>query len=155
VLAPPVIHGLTAAEAAARLSADGPNAVPAPPPRGLVARIGRQLTDPLVALLIVAAVVTTALGDLPDTAVIVLVITVNTLIGVVQEVRADRAIAALDQLAAPAACWPSPSRSPSRSRTPRGHGDSPPPGSWASATRCAAVPGRRWPHSAVRGCGSC
>jgi P-type Ca2+ transporter type 2C len=95
--------GLTARQAAQRLAADGPNAVPAPPPRRLLTRVARQLSDPLVALLMVAAVVTTALGDLPDTAVIVLVVTVNTLIGVVQEIRADRAIAALDQLAAPTA----------------------------------------------------
>jgi Ca2+-transporting ATPase len=96
-------RGLGAAEAAARLAANGPNAVPAPPPRRLAARVGRQLADPLVALLIVAAVVTTALGDLPDTLIIVLVVVVNTLIGVVQEVRADRAIAALDRMAAPTA----------------------------------------------------
>jgi len=96
-------RGLSAREAAERLAAEGPNAVSAPPPRRLLARVGRQLADPLVALLIIAAAVTTALGDLPDTAVIVLVVTVNTLIGVVQEVRADRAIAALDQLAAPTA----------------------------------------------------
>ena len=77
--APPV-RGLSAREAAARLAADGPNAVPAPAPRRLVARVGRQLADPLVALLIAAAIVTTILGDLPDTAVIVLVVIVNTLI---------------------------------------------------------------------------
>jgi len=95
--------GLTGIDAAARLVADGPNTVPAPPPRRLPARIGRQLTDPLVALLLAAAVVTAVLRDVADTAVIVLVVTLNTLIGVVQEVRADRAIAALDQLAAPTA----------------------------------------------------
>jgi P-type Ca2+ transporter type 2C len=96
-------NGLSSHDAAERLTVDGPNAVPAPAPRRLPARVARQLADPLVALLIVAATVTTALGDLPDTAVIVLVITVNTLIGVVQEVRADRAIAALDSMAAPTA----------------------------------------------------
>jgi P-type Ca2+ transporter type 2C len=96
-------RGLTAAEATARLSTDGPNAVETPPRRRLVARVGRQLADPLVALLLAAAVVTTVLRDMPDTAVIVLVITVNTIIGVVQEVRADRAISALDRLAAPTA----------------------------------------------------
>ena len=96
-------HGLTSGEASARLAADGPNAVTAPPPRRLPARVGRQLADPLVALLIVSAVVTSILRDLPDTAVIVLVVIVNTLIGVIQEVRADRAIAALDRLAAPTA----------------------------------------------------
>ena len=95
--------GLTSAEAADRLAADGPNTVAPPRPRRLAGRIGGQLADPLVALLIAAAVVTTVLRDLPDTAVIVLVVVVNTVIGVIQEVRADQAIAALDQLAAPTA----------------------------------------------------
>lgn len=95
--------GLSSAEAAARLNADGPNSATAPPRRHLATRILRQLTDPLVALLLAAAVVTTVLRDYPDTAVIVLVVLVNTAIGVVQEVRADRAIAALDRLAAPTA----------------------------------------------------
>nr|WP_308129420.1 cation-transporting P-type ATPase [Actinoplanes polyasparticus] len=95
--------GLTTAEATERLVTDGPNMVAPPAPRRLAGRIGRQLADPLVALLLAAAVVTTILGDVPDTAVIVLVVTINTLIGVLQEIRADAAIAALDRLAAPTA----------------------------------------------------
>ncbi|GIJ79360.1 Ca2+-transporting ATPase [Micromonospora phaseoli] len=95
--------GLSSTEAAHRLRVDGPNATAPPPRRHLATRVLRQLTDPLVALLLAAAVVTTALRDYPDTAVILLVVAVNTAIGVVQEVRADRAIAALDQLAAPTA----------------------------------------------------
>jgi P-type Ca2+ transporter type 2C len=95
--------GLSTAEATQRLAADGLNTVAAPAPRRLAGRIGRQLADPLVALLLAAAVVTTVLGDIPDTAVILLVVTLNTLIGVLQEIRADSAIAALDQLAAPTA----------------------------------------------------
>ncbi|MBM2616367.1 cation-transporting P-type ATPase [Actinoplanes sp. LDG1-06] len=95
--------GLTTAEAQRRLAQDGPNTVAAPRPRRLAGRIGHQLADPLVALLLAASVVTSLLGDLPDTAVILLVVVVNTVIGVVQEVRADAAIAALDRLAAPTA----------------------------------------------------
>jgi Ca2+-transporting ATPase len=97
------MNGLSSPQAAARLAADGPNVVAAPPRRRLIGRIGHQLADPLVALLLVAAVVTAVLRDLPDTAVILLVVIVNTVIGVVQEVRADSAIAALDELAAPTA----------------------------------------------------
>jgi P-type Ca2+ transporter type 2C len=95
--------GLTSGQAAARLAADGPNTVAAPPRRRLATRVARQLTDPLVALLLAAAVVTTALGDYPDTIIIALVVVLNTAIGVAQEVRADQAIAALDRLAAPTA----------------------------------------------------
>ncbi|HEU4425987.1 MAG TPA: HAD-IC family P-type ATPase, partial [Pilimelia sp.] len=95
--------GLTAAEAVNRLRTDGPNTVAAPRRQHLSGRILRQLTDPLVALLLAAAVVTTALRDYPDTLVIALVVLVNTAIGVAQEVRADSAIAALDRLAAPTA----------------------------------------------------
>jgi len=97
------VPGLTVEAAADRLRADGPNSVAAPPRRHVAARVLHQLTDPLVALLIAAAVVTTALGDYPDTAVILLVVVVNTVIGVSQEVRADAAIAALDRMTAPTA----------------------------------------------------
>ncbi|WP_213455430.1 cation-translocating P-type ATPase [Rhizomonospora bruguierae] len=95
--------GLSGVEAARRLAADGPNATARPRPRRLAGRVLRQFTDPLVALLLAAGAVTAALGDRPNTAVILLVVVVNTVIGVAQEVRADRAIAALDTLAAPTA----------------------------------------------------
>jgi Ca2+-transporting ATPase len=95
--------GLTSTEAARLRQANGPNTVATPRPQNLAHRVLRQLTDPLVALLLAAAVVTTALRDYSDTAVIALVVIVNTAIGVVQEIRADRAIAALDRLAAPSA----------------------------------------------------
>jgi P-type Ca2+ transporter type 2C len=95
--------GLSTAQAHARLAAEGPNTVARPRRRRLAGRVVCQLTDPLVALLLAAAAVTTLLGDVPDTLVIALVVIVNTTIGVTQEVRADRAIAALDHLAAPTA----------------------------------------------------
>ena len=99
----PAPLGLTGSEAADRLRLEGPNTVAAPAQRGLAGRVLRQLADPLIALLLAAAVRDRAAARLPDTAVILLVVVVNTAIGVVQEVRADRAIAALDQLAAPTA----------------------------------------------------
>ncbi|GIE29715.1 ATPase [Actinoplanes italicus] len=96
-------RGLSAAQAARRLAESGPNVVTAPPRLGIARRVGRQLADPLVALLMAAGLVTAALGDVPDTVIILMVVVVNTVIGVAQEVRADAAIAALDRLAAPSA----------------------------------------------------
>ncbi|WP_234426435.1 hypothetical protein [Streptomyces niger] len=48
------------------------------------------MRDPLILVLLVAAALTIATGDLSDAAVILLVITVNTVVGVVQEVRAEQ-----------------------------------------------------------------
>jgi Ca2+-transporting ATPase len=95
--------GLSADEAAERLRRDGPNALPAGRRVRVWQRVLMQLRDPLVAVLLVAALLTIATGDWTDTGVILLVIVVNTSVGVVQEVKADQAITALDALTAPRA----------------------------------------------------
>ena len=96
-------RGLSASEAAARLKRDGPNSIPPPPPLPLWRRLARQLGDPLIVVLLIAAALTVGTGDWPDMGVILLVIVVNTAVGSSQEIRADQAIAALSTLAAPAA----------------------------------------------------
>lgn len=90
-------------EAAARLARDGGNVLPAQRSVSLWRRVAAQLRDPLVAVLLAAAVLTVATGDWADAAVIALVIVVSTSVGVVQEVKADRAISALATLAGPEA----------------------------------------------------
>ncbi|WP_369153467.1 hypothetical protein [Streptomyces sp. R17] len=50
-----------------------------------------------------AAALTIATGDLSDASVILLFITVNTAVGVVQEVRAEQAVMALSAMSAPTA----------------------------------------------------
>ncbi|MEV6523770.1 cation-transporting P-type ATPase [Longispora sp. NPDC051575] len=93
--------GLTSAEVAALRSRHGPNSIPPPAPRRLWHRVVDQLRDPLVLLLLAAMAVTVALRDVSDTIVIALVVVVNTAIGIRQEIRADQAVAALRELAAP------------------------------------------------------
>ncbi|MFF5157694.1 cation-translocating P-type ATPase [Streptomyces sp. NPDC000348] len=95
--------GLSSAEAARRLARHGPNAIPEEPRTPVWRRVLQQLRDPLILVLLVAAVLTIATGDLSDAAVILLVITVNTTVGVVQEVRAEQAVTALSALSAPTA----------------------------------------------------
>ncbi|WP_431895223.1 cation-translocating P-type ATPase [Nonomuraea sp. bgisy101] len=99
----PAPRGLSSAEAAARLDRDGPNLLPEKPPVPLWHRILTQLRDPLILVLLVACLLTVVTGDWSDTAVIMLVIVVNTAVGVGQEIRADRAITALTRLTAPVA----------------------------------------------------
>ncbi|GLY75448.1 cation-translocating P-type ATPase [Actinoallomurus iriomotensis] len=95
--------GLSSAEAAIRLARDGPNVLPRRIRVPLWRRIVSQLRDPLIVVLLTAAALTIATGDLTDMAVIILVIAVNTTVGVSQEIRADHAISALSDLTAPAA----------------------------------------------------
>ncbi len=93
--------GLSAAEAALRLREYGPNELPRARPAPLWRLVASQLRDPLILVLLVAAALTLGTGDWTDASVIVLVIVVNTSVGVIQEVKAGQAIAALSELTAP------------------------------------------------------
>ncbi|WP_329320642.1 cation-translocating P-type ATPase [Streptomyces sp. NBC_01262] len=96
-------RGLTDADAARRLTEYGPNEVGRQPRIPLRSRVVAQLRDPLIMVLLAAVVLTVATGDHADAVVIALVIVVNTTVGVIQEVRADNAVAALSAMTAPTA----------------------------------------------------
>jgi len=87
--------GLSAEEAAARLARDGANeSVTGQKRRGLIALV-RRLTNPLVAVLLLAAAVAGATGDRASFAIIVLVVLLSTVMDLVQERRAEATVAAL------------------------------------------------------------
>jgi P-type Ca2+ transporter type 2C len=98
-----VTGGLSDAEVELRRRRYGPNAVPTKPRAGPLRRMAAQLRDPTIVLLLGAALLASALRDFRDVAVILVVVVVNTVIGVGQEVRAERALEALRALAEPAA----------------------------------------------------
>jgi calcium-translocating P-type ATPase len=88
-------QGLSAAEAQARLQRHGANRPTATSGRSTAARLGAQLIEPLVLVLIAAAFAAAALGEWVDAAVIAGVVLVNAVIGVLQEGKAEAALAAL------------------------------------------------------------
>ncbi|MFN3936417.1 MAG: cation-translocating P-type ATPase [Gemmobacter sp.] len=99
-------RGLSAAEAAARMARHGPNRLPEPPRPGALVRFLRQFDNLLILVLLAAAGITALLGHWVDTGVILAVVLANTIIGFVQEGRAEQALAALRQMLAPqAAVW--------------------------------------------------
>src|SRR5512144_2440666 len=95
--------GLTTNEAEARLRRDGPNRVPEAPPPSRLELIGRQLANPMVALLGLAAAVSLAIGELLDAGIIVAIALANTALGYFQEGRAEGASRRLRKMMAPTA----------------------------------------------------
>ncbi len=95
--------GLSEAEAAERLLRIGPNLLAAAPPVPAWVRLAAQFKDLVIWILVVAAVISGALGEWADTAAILAIVIVNGLIGFLQEERAEAALAALEKLAAPTA----------------------------------------------------
>ncbi len=88
-------RGLTAAEAAARLSRDGRNVITTRRGRPWYVRLLLQFHAPLIYILLVATAVTLLLREYVDAAVIFAVVIVNALIGFIEEMRAVKAIDAL------------------------------------------------------------
>jgi Ca2+-transporting ATPase len=94
-------HGLSAADAARRLLQHGPNELAERGGKRPWRILWEQLTATMVVILIVAAVISAALGDYEDTIVILAIVVLNAILGFTQEYRAERAMAALKRLAAP------------------------------------------------------
>lgn len=93
-----VSQGLTREEAANRLARDGPNELNEAPGPTLWAMLWSQISEPLVLVLILAALISSAVGELTDALVIFLIVILNAGLGVWQERRAERSLAALRKL---------------------------------------------------------
>jgi len=98
----PVV-GLPERVAATRLAAAGANEVPTHGRRPVWRLILAQLTDTMIVVLLASAALTAIIGDHTDMTVILAVVALNSTLGVVQEIRAGRAISALAALTAPTA----------------------------------------------------
>jgi len=93
--------GLGGAEAAERLEAVGANTLEAEEDVSPWELFWRQVHNPLIYLLLGAAALSLAAGKTVDAGVIAGVVVLNTVLGFVQEWRAEGALAALRQMAAP------------------------------------------------------
>ncbi len=90
--------GLTEAEVERRRSRFGPNRLPETPPTGLATIVLRQFLSPLIYILVLAAIVSLAVGDLKDAGFIAAVLAINAIIGAYQEWKAERSSHALRKL---------------------------------------------------------
>ncbi|MGE5463480.1 MAG: cation-translocating P-type ATPase [Syntrophothermus sp.] len=94
-------NGLTTAEVKKRLEYYGPNQLKEAPRPTFLHMLWEQLNNFVVILLIVASVISALLGDYVEAAAIMAIVVLNSILGIVQERRAEEALAALKKLAAP------------------------------------------------------
>lgn len=95
--------GLSSAEAAARLKSTGENILKKSKEQTVVDMILEQLNDPMIFILFMAAAISMLLREFSDTAIIFVVIALNTTVGVIQEGKAKKAMDALKKMTAPSA----------------------------------------------------
>jgi len=88
-------NGLTHEVAAERLEQYGPNLLPSNRRQGPLLRLLAQFHSPLIYVLIAAMMITLAVGQVIDAAVIAAVVLINALVGFIQERRAGQALDAL------------------------------------------------------------
>jgi P-type Ca2+ transporter type 2C len=97
------VTGLSGAQAAARLAAEGPNALPVPGRHGLAAIALGVLREPMFLLLLAATGIYLLLGDVHEAMVLAASLIAVIAITVAQERKAERALEALRDLSSPRA----------------------------------------------------
>lgn len=93
--------GLTFHEAKNRLEQYGPNELKHKEGPGIFQMFLEQLKDYMVIILIIASIVSIAVGEVTDSIVIIGIVIVNACLGVFQEYRAGKALEALKKMSAP------------------------------------------------------
>ncbi|MBS3824128.1 MAG: HAD-IC family P-type ATPase [Wenzhouxiangellaceae bacterium] len=90
--------GLNDEEAQSRLERFGANRLPEEDRPGLVAIFLRQFRDPLIYVLLIAGLVSLGIGNINNALFIFAVLAINSIIGTLQEGRAERSAAALQEM---------------------------------------------------------
>ncbi|NMD35475.1 MAG: cation-translocating P-type ATPase [Planctomycetes bacterium] len=94
-------RGLTASEAARRLARHGPNELAAKERQSVLVLFLDQFKNVLILMLLAAVGLSLLLGEYVDAVVILVIVLLATLLGFIQEYRAERALDKLKELAAP------------------------------------------------------
>ena len=98
-----VSQGLTEVEAKERLLKNGKNQLEEPSPKSMLEHFFSQMNDPLIYVLLVAAVTSIFLKEGSDALIMMIVVFMNAMIGMLQEGKAQRALDSLKKLTQPKA----------------------------------------------------
>ncbi len=94
-------HGLSTEEAEHRLQQHGSNTLETGRKVHWYTVLARQFVDVLIFILIVAAAISIAVGEMADAVTIMVIVVLNGVLGFVQEWKAEQAIEALQRMLAP------------------------------------------------------
>jgi len=94
-------QGLLEEQSRLNLEHYGYNKLPRPQPPSIFKMLWTQITDFMVIILIVAAIVTAVEGEYKSSIVLFVVIALNIIIGFTQELKASKALQALINLSVP------------------------------------------------------
>lgn len=94
-------HGLSSAEAAARLEKYGENKLREGKQKGILQVFAEQFADLLVVILILAAIISALTGGLEGTIVIIAVLIMNAVLGTAQHFKAQKSLDSLKAMSAP------------------------------------------------------
>lgn len=93
--------GINSSQLAERLGKHGKNKLAEGRKKNALQKLLEQLKDPMVIVLIIAGAISGAVGEIPDAIIIMTVVVLNSILGVVQEGKAERAIEALQKMSSP------------------------------------------------------
>lgn len=94
-------NGIDPSQAQKRLEKYGHNKLDEGKKKSVFARFLEQLKDPMIIVLIAAAVISGFAHEIADSIIIMVVVVLNSILGVVQEGKAEKAIEALQKMSSP------------------------------------------------------
>jgi Ca2+-transporting ATPase len=98
-----VAEGLSVAAARQRLAENGKNVFEEQKKKTVLQSFLSQLNDPMIFILMAAAVISAILREYTDAVIIVAIILLNAIIGMIQESKAEKSLEALKKLSSPVA----------------------------------------------------
>lgn len=96
-----VKNGITEKEAQKRLGKYGPNELKEEAKQSFMSKVIAQFKDFLIIILIIASIISFAVGEKIDAVVIIAIVIVNAILGIYQEGKAEKSLEALKKMAAP------------------------------------------------------
>lgn len=93
--------GLNEQEAEKRLAQYGPNKLEESKRKPFISKLKEQFTDPLVIILLAAAILSTIIGDLVEGIMIIAIVILNAALSIYQEGKAEDSVEALQKMSSP------------------------------------------------------